>query len=234
MSKVVGSFAEAVADIPDGATVMLGGFGLAADLPFNLILALLDCGARELTIITNTPGPGSRLALNMWGVTQWTDANLLVENKQVKRFIITITFPDTAAERAILAGEVEVEFVPQGTLAERIRAGGFGIGGFYVKTGGGTTIVEGKERRIINGEEYFLEMPLKADYALIKAYQADEMGNLIYRGNTRSFNAVMAPAADVTIAEVSNIVGPGELEPEVIITPEIFVDRIVKIPGEER
>jgi len=226
MSKVVGSFAEAVADIPDGATIMLGGFGLAADLPFNLIRAIRGCGARELTIITNTPGPGSRLALDMWEVTQWTDANLLVENKQVKRFIITITFPDTAAERAILAGEVEVEFVPQGTLAERIRAGGFGIGGFYVKTGG--------ERRIINGEEYFLEMPLKADYALIKAYQADEMGNLIYRGNTRSFNAVMAPAADVTIAEVSNIVGPGELEPEVIITPEIFVDRIVKIPGEER
>jgi 3-oxoacid CoA-transferase A subunit len=159
---------------------------------------------------------------------------LLVENRQVKKFISTITFPNTVAEKAILAGEVEIEFVPQGTLAERIRAGGFGIGGFYVRTGVSTLIAEGKEKGIIDGEEYLLEMPLRADYALIKAYKADRFGNLVYRGDTRSFNAVMAPAADITVAEVQDIVEVGELEPEVIVTPGIFVDRIVKITKEER
>jgi 3-oxoacid CoA-transferase subunit A len=232
--KVIESFEQAVADISDGATIMLGGFGVAADLPFNLIRALRHHGCKGLTVIVNTPGPGGRLALELWGITQWTDVNLLVENRQVKKFISTITFPNTAAEKAILAGEVEIEFVPQGTLAERIRAGGFGIGGFYVRTGVSTLIAEGKEKRIIDGEEYLLEMPLRADYALIKAYKADRFGNLVYRGDTRSFNAVMAPAADITVAEVQDIVEVGELEPEVIVTPGIFVDRIVKITKEER
>ena len=232
--KVIESFEQAVADISDGATIMLGGFGVAADLPFNLIRALRHHGCKGLTVIVNTPGPGGRLALELWGITQWTDVNLLVENRQVKKFISTITFPNTAAEKAILAGEVEIEFVPQGTLAERIRAGGFGIGGFYVRTGVSTLIAEGKEKRIIDGEEYLLEMPLRADYALIKAYKADRFGNLVYRGDTRSFNAVMAPAADITVAEVQDIVEVGELEPEVIVTPGIFVDRIIKIPKEER
>jgi 3-oxoacid CoA-transferase subunit A len=232
--KVIESFEQAVADISDGATIMLGGFGVAADLPFNLIRALRHHGCKGLTVIVNTPGPGGRLALELWGITQWTDVNLLVENRQVKKFISTITFPNTAAEKAILAGEVEIEFVPQGTLAERIRAGGFGIGGFYVRTGVSTLIAEGKEKRIIDGEEYLLEMPLRADYALIKAYKADRFGNLVYRGDTRSFNAVMAPAADITVAEVQDIVEVGELDPEVIVTPGIFVDRIVKITKEER
>ena len=232
--KVIESFEQAVADISDGATIMLGGFGVAADLPFNLIRALRHHGCKGLTVIVNTPGPGGQLALELWGITQWTDVNLLVENRQVKKFISTITFPNTAAEKAILAGEVEIEFVPQGTLAERIRAGGFGIGGFYVRTGVSTLIAEGKEKRIIDGEEYLLEMPLRADYALIKAYKADRFGNLVYRGDTRSFNAVMAPAADITVAEVQDIVEVGELEPEVIVTPGIFVDRIIKIPKEER
>jgi len=232
--KVIESFEQAVADISDGATIMLGGFGVAADLPFNLIRALRHHGCKGLTVIVNTPGPGGRLALELWGITQWTDVNLLVENRQVKKFISTITFPNTVAEKAILAGEVEIEFVPQGTLAERIRAGGFGIGGFYVRTGVSTLIAEGKEKRIIDGEEYLLEMPLRADYALIKAYKADRFGNLVYRGDTRSFNAVMAPAADITVAEVQDIVEVGELEPEVIVTPGIFVDRIIKIPKEER
>jgi 3-oxoacid CoA-transferase subunit A len=232
--KVIESFEQAVADISDGATIMLGGFGVAADLPFNLIRALRHHGCKGLTVIVNTPGPGGRLALELWGITQWTDVNLLVENRQVKKFISTITFPNTVAEKAILAGEVEIEFVPQGTLAERIRAGGFGIGGFYVRTGVSTLIAEGKEKRIIDGEEYLLEMPLRADYALIKAYKADRFGNLVYRGDTRSFNAVMAPAADITVAEVQDIVEVGELEPEVIVTPGIFVDRIVKITKEER
>lgn len=233
MNKVMESFDEAVADIQDGATIMLGGFGLAADIPFNLIRALKNHGAKELTLIANAPGPSGQLALERWGITQWTDANLLVENRQVKKIITTITLPDTAAEKAILAGKMEIEFVPQGTLAERIRAGGFGIGGFYVKTGAGTIITEGKEKRIINGEEYFLEMPLRADYALIKAHKADKFGNLIYRGNARSFNAVMAPAANITIAEVHDIVEVGELDAEVVVTPGIFVDRIIKITTEE-
>ncbi len=232
MDKVVESFDKAVADIPDGATIMLGGFGMAADSPFNLIRALSHHSARGLTLIANTPGPGGQLALERWGLSRWIDANLLVENKQVKKFITTITFSGTAAEEAVKAGEMEIEFVPQGTLAERIRAGGFGIGGFYVKTGTGTIITEGKESRIIDGEEYFLEMPLKADYALINAYKADRFGNLIYRGNTRNFNAIMASAVDVTIVEVQEIVEIGELDPEVVVTPGIFVDRIVKIPEE--
>lgn len=232
MNKVIKSFDQAVADIPDKTTIMLGGFA-AVDRPFNLIRALRSHGAKELTIIANSPGTGGQQALRWWGLAYYTDANLLVENKQVKKFISSITFPHTAAEKAILAGEVEVEFVPQGTLAERIRAGGFGIGGFYVKTGAGTIIAEGKERRIIDGEEYLLEMPLTADYALIKAYKADKFGNLVYRGNTRNFNAVMAPAADITIVEVEHIVEVGELDAEAVVTPGIFVDRIVKIPTEE-
>jgi len=233
MNKVIESFDEAVADIQDGATIMLGGFGIGIDTPFNLIRALSNRGAKELTLIANTPGPGRQHAIEKWGITQWTDANLLVENRQVKKFITTIAFPGTATERAILAGEVEIEYIPQGTLAERIRAAGFGIGGFYVKTGAGTIITEGKEKRIINGEEYFLEMPLRADYALIKAHKADKFGNLIYRGNARSFNAVMAPAANITIVEVHDIVEVGELDPEVVVTPGIFVDRIIKITTEE-
>lgn len=232
ISKVVGSFDGAVADIPDGATIMLGGFA-AVDRPFNLIRALRNQGAKGLTVIANSPGTGGQQAAKWWGIAHYTDANFLVENKQVKKFISSITFPGTTAEKAILAGEVEIEYVPQGTLAERIRAGGFGIGGFYVRTGAGTIIAGGKEKRIIDGEEYLLELPLKADYALIKAYKADKFGNLVYRGNTRDFNAVMAPAADITIAEVEDIVDIGELDPEVIVTPGIFVDRIVKIPKEE-
>ena len=233
MNKVIESFDEAVADIHDGATIMLGGFGIGIDTTFNLIRALGQHGAKELTLIANTPGPGRQHTIEKWGITQWTDANLLVENRQVKKFITTIAFPDTATERAILADEMEIEYIPQGTLAERIRAAGFGIGGFYVKTGAGTIITEGKEKRIINGEEYFLEMPLRADYALIKAHKADKFGNLIYRGNARSFNAVMAPAANITIVEVHDIVEVGELDPEVVVTPGIFVDRIVKITTEE-
>ena len=230
-NKVIESFEKAVADIPDGATVMLGGLPVAADLPMNLIRALGKQGASGLTVISNCPGSGGALAMKWWNLTTWADGNLLAENKQVKKFISSITMPGTAAERAILAGEIEIEYVPQGTLTERIRAGGFGIGGFYVRTGIDTAIAEGKERKTINGEEYLLELPLKADYALIKAYKADKFGNLVYRGNTRSFNAVMAPSADVTLAEVEDIVEIGELDPEAVVTPGIFVDCIVKVLG---
>lgn len=229
INKVVASFDDAVADVPDGATVMIGGFG-AMDRPFGLIRALRKRGARNLTIIANSPGTGGQNAIKWWGLTEYVDANLLVENSQVKKFISSITFPGTTAEKAWLAGEIEIEFTPQGTLAERIRAGGFGIGGFYVRTGVGTVIAEGKETRTINGEEYLFEMPLKADYSLIKAYTADIYGNLSYRGNTRDFNAVMAPAANITIAEVEAVVEMGKLGPDLIVTPGVFVNRIVEIP----
>jgi len=230
ISKVVGRFNEAVADIHDGATVMIGGF-TGIDRPFNLIRALRDGGARNLTIISNGPGAGAKTAARLWGIKDYDDANILVENKQVRKFIVTFTTPGTAAEKAILSGEIEVEFVPQGTLAERIRAGGFGIGGFFVKTGTGTVIADGKESRIIEGEEYILEKPLKADFALVRAFKADTMGNLIYKGNIRDFNAVMPPAARVAIAEVEDVVETGQLDAETIVTPGLFIDRIVENPG---
>jgi len=232
-NKLCNNFDEAVADIRDGAVIMVGGFGVAGDTPQNLILALRNHGARNLTIITNSAGTGGKLAAKWWGMPYFADPNLLAENRQVKKLICSISFPDTAFEKAILAGEVGVEWVPQGTLAERIRAGGFGIGGFYTPTGVGTLVEEGKEKRIINGKEYLLELPLRGDYALIKAYKADKYGNLVYRGNTRSFNAVMAPAAKVTIAEVDEIVEVGELEAEAIDTPEVFVHRVVKVAKEK-
>ena len=233
MNKVIGSFAEAVADIPDGASVMIGGFA-GLDRAFNLIRALREQGARELTVISNGPGGGGNVALKLWGITDYADANLLVEGGQVKHFIISFSTPGTAAARAIVGGEVSAEFVPQGTLAERIRAGGFGIGGFYVRTGVGTEVAAGKETRIIDGETYLLEAPLRADYALIRAYRADTAGNLVYRGDTRNFNAVMAPAARTTIAEVDEIVAPGDLDPETVVTPGIFVHRIVQNSGGPR
>jgi 3-oxoacid CoA-transferase subunit A len=232
-NKIVRSFSEAVRDIPDGATVMIGGF-TGMDRPFNLIRALRDQGAKDLTIISNGPGGGPKTAAKLWGIKQYDDANILVENKQVRKFIVSFTTAGSPAEKAILTGEIEIEFVPQGTLAERIRAGGYGIGGFYVKTGIGTIVAEGKEIRTIDGEEYLFEKPIKADFALIRAYKADLAGNLVYRGNIRDFNAVMAPAAEVSIAEVEDIVELGGLDSESIVTPGLFIDRIIKISGAGR
>jgi len=234
LNKVYNNSDEALTDIPDGAVIMIGGFGVAGDTPQDLIWALRHRGARGLTIITNSAGTGGKLAAKWWGMPYFADPNLLVENHQVKKLVCSISFPGTAFEKAILAGEVEVEWVPQGTLAERIRAGGYGIGGFYTPTGVETLVEEGKEKRVINGKEYLLELPLRADYALIKAHKADKYGNLVYLGNTRSFNSVMTPAAKVTIAEVDEIVEVGELDPESIVTPEIFVHRIVKFTGRHR
>jgi len=230
MNKVIGSFADAVADIPDGASVMIGGFA-GVDRAFNLIRALREQGARDLTVISNGPGGGGKVALKLWGITDYADANLLVDGAQVKHFIISFSTPGTTAANAIVSGTVSAEFVPQGTLAERIRAGGFGIGGFYVRTGIGTEVAAGKEARIIEGVEYLLETPLRADYALIRAYRADTAGNLVYRGDMRNFNAVMAPAAGITIAEVEDIVASGEIDPETVVTPGIFVDRVVQKSG---
>jgi len=218
MNKIYDSPDAAVSDIPAGATVMIGGWA-SSGVPIDLVVALRDHGVKNLTIIANSPDTG-----------RFVDNNILIENNQVKRFICTIVFPGTPAESANAAGELAIELVPQGTLAERIRAAGCGLGGFYTPTGVGTIVANGKETKIIDGKEYIFELPLKADYALIRAHKADKFGNLVYRGVMRNFNAVMAMAANITIVQVEEIVEPGELDPNIIVTPQIFVDRIVKIP----
>jgi 3-oxoacid CoA-transferase A subunit len=216
LNKIYDSPHEAVKDIYDGATVMIGGWA-SSGVPTQLILALRNQGAKDLTIVANSPDTG-----------RFIDNNILVKNHQVKRFICTITFPGTQAVLAEAAGELEIELVPQGTLAERIRAAGCGLGGFFTPTGVGTLVAEGKETRIIDGKEYLFELPLKADFALIKAYKADEFGNLTYRGAMRNFNAIMATAADITVAQVEEVVKPGVLDQDSIVTPQIFVDRVIK------
>jgi 3-oxoacid CoA-transferase A subunit len=238
-NKVCASFIEAVADIPDGATIMIGGFGHAADKPQNLIAALKNQGAKNLTVIANSAGQAGKLGIGSLGGKPFIDEEILVENKQIKKAICSVPASlvmskPNAFEKQYLAGEVELEYVPQGTLAERIRAGGAGLGGFYTPTGAGTLVENGKEKRIIDGKEMLLEFALRADYALIKAYCADTMGNLVYRGIMRSFNAIMATAAKVTIAEVDQIVEAGELDAETVVTPGIFIDRIVEIPKERK
>jgi len=236
-NKVFSSLREAVADIPDKASIMIGGFGHAADKPQNLIRALRDHGAKELTMIVNGAGVSGSLGIGSLGGRPFIDEEILLENRQIKKAICSVPASlvmskPGAFERQYLAGEVELEYVAQGTLAERIRAGGAGLGGFYTPTGVGTLIEKGKEKRTIDGKEMLLEFALRADYALIRAYRADTRGNLVYRGIMRSFNAVMAAAAKVTIVEVEKIVDAGELDPEVIVTPGIFVDRIIEISGE--
>ena len=227
VNKIVETFEKAVSDIPDGATIMLGNFAGPGGTPYYLIQALRKQGAKNLTIVANTAG-GIGLTLD------FDDHRILFENKQVKKVIATFPFSPSPsrpspAEKQIVAGEAELELVPQGTLAERIRAGGAGIPAFYTPTGVGTVIEEGKEKRYFDGRPYLLEHALTADYAFVRAYKADEMGNLVYRGTQRQFNPIMAVAARVTIAEVDEIVKPGNLDPEAVITPGIFVHRIVKV-----
>ncbi len=221
INKVYPSFQEAVADVPDGATVMFGGFIFKPGSPTNLIRALRDKGAKNLTVVGNRCGGA--------------DIDMLFEARQVKKAIASAAVPVSQNplspfEKQYLAGEVELEIVPLGTLMERMRAAGGGIGGFYTQTGVGTVIANGKEKRVFNGKEYILELPLRADYAFIRARRADKMGNLIYWRTQRNFNPVMATAADIVIAEVDEIVEIGELDPEAIVTPSIYVDRIVEIP----
>lgn len=231
INKVVGSFAEAVKDVPDGASIMIGGFGGPGGMPEQLLMALRDQGAKNLTIIANTAGLGGNFGAAAG--QRYVDPTILVENGQVWKAIAS--FPvspspsrPTAFERAYLEGKVELELTPQGTLAERIRAGGMGIGGFYTPTGAGTRVAQGKETKVIAGREYILELGLKADYAFVRALKADTYGNLIYKGTSRNFNMPMATAAAITIAEVEDIVEIGGLNPERIDTPCIFVNRVVK------
>jgi 3-oxoacid CoA-transferase A subunit len=232
INKVWASCSEAVADIPNGASIMIGGFGGRGGIPRNLLMALRDQGAKNLTLIGNAPFIG------MIQNERWIDANILLEKKQVRKVIASYPIHPSVTrrnllEKQVLEGEVELEVMPQGNFVERIRAGGGGIAGFYTPIGVGTAFEKGKEKRTIDGTECLLEFPLKADYALLCAYKADTMGNLVYRGSARTFNPVMAPAAKITIVEVREIVEPGGLDPEVVITPGIYVDRVVKVSGGE-
>ncbi|ABS25712.1 CoA transferase subunit A [Anaeromyxobacter sp. Fw109-5] len=215
MNKLVESADAAVADIRDGATVMVGGFGLCGN-PENLIAALHRKGVKDLTVISNNCG------------TTEQGLGILLKARQIRKMVSSYVGENKEFERQYLSGELEVELVPQGTLAERIRAGGAGIGGFYTATGVGTQVAEGKETRVIDGREYLLERPLVADFALVYAWKADTWGNLLYRKTTRQFGPMMATAARITIAEVEHVVQPGEIDPDVVHTPSIYVKRLVR------
>lgn len=218
INKTFGSAALAVADIFDGATIMVGGFG-AAGSPIELIHALIDKGAKNLTVINNNTGSGH------------VGLAALIENKQVSKMICS--FPRTANSTVFpdlyRAGEIELELVPQGTLAERIRAGGAGIPAFYTATSVGTPLAEGKELRDFDGKDYVMEQSLKADFALIKSLQADRLGNLTYNKTARNFAPIMAMAAETTIVQSTEYVKAGEIDPELVVTPGIFVNRIVTV-----
>ncbi len=214
MDKVVATAAEAVKDIQSGAVIMAGGFGLCG-IPETLIAALRDAGPTALTFISNNAG------VDDFGLGQ------LLATRQVKKMISSYVGENKTFERQYLSGELDVELVPQGTLAERIRAGGAGIPGFYTATGVGTPIAEGKDVRIFDGKPYLLERGLTADFAIIKAWKGDRHGNLVFRKTARNFNAMMATAARITIAEVEEIVEPGALDPDHIHTPGIFVQRVL-------
>jgi 3-oxoacid CoA-transferase subunit A len=199
----------------DGITIMSGGFGLCG-IPENLIEALRDSGVRNLTVVSNNAG------VDEFGLGK------LLKTRQISKMISSYVGENKEFERQYLAGELELEFNPQGTLAERIRAGGAGIYGFYTKTGAGTLVAEGKEQRVVNGDTYVLELGLTADVSLVKAWKGDTEGNLIYRKTARNFNPMMATAGRVTVAEVEELVEAGTLEPDRIHTPGIFVQRIVQ------
>jgi len=215
MNKVLSSAADAVALVPDGATIMMGGFGLCG-IPENLIAALRARGTKGLTVISNNAG------VDDFGI------GILLRARQVRKMISTYVGENKEFERQFLAGELDVELVPQGTFAERIRAGGAGIGGFFTPTGYGTLASEGKETRTIDGRDFVLERPLHADFAFVKGWKGDRLGNLVYRRTARNFNPVMATAAKVTIAEVEHLVEPGEIDPDHVVTPGIFVRHILQ------
>lgn len=212
--KVWHSFEEAVADIKEGATLAVGGFGLCG-IPEKAIAALQQKGTKDLTVVSNNCG------VDNWGL------GLLLANKQIKKIIASYVGENKIFEQQFLNGELEVELAPQGTLAERLRAGGAGIPGFYTATGVGTPIAEGKEVKVFDDKEYILEQGIVADFALVKAWKADKLGNLIYRKTSRNFNPLAAMAGKITIAEVEEIVEVGELDPDHIHTPGVFVQRVL-------
>ncbi len=205
----------------DGMTVAVGGFGLCG-IPEQLIIALRDSGVRNLTCVSNNAG------VDDWGL------GLLLQTRQIRKMVSSYVGENAEFERQFMSKELEVEFNPQGTLAERLRAGGAGIAGFYTKTGVGTVIAEGKDHREFGGETYVLETGIQSDLALVKAWKADRCGNLIYRKTARNFNPMVATSGRVTVAEVEEIVDTGSLDPDNIHTPGIFVDRIVVTSAEKR
>jgi 3-oxoadipate CoA-transferase alpha subunit len=219
INKIVSSAREAVADVKDGATVMIGGFGTAG-MPSELVDALIEVGPRNLTIVANNAGNGEM------GLA------LLLKAKRVRKIICS--FPRQADshhfDNLYRAGELELELVPQGNLAARIQAAGAGIGAIYTPTGYGTLLAEGKETREIDGKQYVLEYPIRADFALIKALRGDRWGNLVYRKTARNFGPIMATAAKCAIAQVREVVNLGDLDPEVVVTPGIFIQRVVEVP----
>jgi 3-oxoacid CoA-transferase subunit A len=221
MDKVLESAARAVSSIVDDATIMMGGFGLCG-IPEQLIAALRARGTAGLTIISNNAG------VDDFGI------GLLIRAGQVRKMVSTYVGENKEFERRFLTGELEVELVPQGTFAERIRAGGAGIGGFFTPTGYGTLAAEGKETRIIDGRPCVFETPLRADFAFVKAWKGDRHGNLVYRKTARNFNPIMATAAAVTIAEVEELVEPGAIDPDHVVTPGIFVQHVVQGEGYEK
>jgi 3-oxoacid CoA-transferase subunit A len=215
MNKVLRSAGEAVALVPDGASILMGGFGLCG-IPENLIQALHARGTRNLTVISNNAG------VDDFGI------GILLKSRQVRKMIATYVGENKEFERQFLSREIEVELVPQGTFAERIRAAGAGIGGFFTPTAYGTIVAEGKETRVIDGRHYVLEMPLRADFAFVRAWKGDRVGNLLYRRTARNFNPVMATAARITIAEVEHLVEAGDIDPNHVATPGIFVRHILQ------
>jgi len=221
MKPVFATAIEAVRDIPDGAAIMVGGFGLVG-IPEQLILALAETGVKELTVISNNCG------VDDWGL------GLLLRQKQIRKMIGSYVGENKEFERQALSGELEVELIPQGTLAERVRAGGAGVPAFYTPAGVGTPLAEGRETRLFDGKEYLLETALRADFALVRAAVGDTMGNLAYNKTARNFNPMMAAAGHVTIAEVERLVTPGELEPDHVHTPGIYVQRLVVAMQEKR
>ena len=221
IDKVVKSADEAVRDVPDGALLVAGGFGLCG-IPENLIAALVRKNVRNLTVVSNNCG------VDDWGL------GLLLANKQIKKMMSSYVGENAGFERQFISGELEVELVPQGTLAERIRAGGAGIPAFFTPTGVGTLVAEGKETRSFDGRDYVLERGIVGDFSMVAAWKGDRYGNLVYRKAARNFNPMAATAGKISIAEVEELVEPGELDPECIHTPGVFVNRLVVAPREKR
>jgi 3-oxoacid CoA-transferase subunit A len=221
INKVVASAAEAVQDIQNGATLVVGGFGLCG-IPENLINALVDKKVNQLTCVSNNAG------VDDWGL------GLLLQTKQIRKMVSSYVGENAEFERQFLAGELEVEFVPQGTLAERMRAGGAGIPAFFTPAGYGTVVAEGKETREFDGRPYVMERGIVGDFSLVAAWRGDRLGNLVFRKSARNFNPMAATAGKVCIAEVEELVEPGELDPDCIHTPGIFVHRVVVAPRQKR
>jgi 3-oxoacid CoA-transferase subunit A len=221
IQKVVASADEAVADVPDGATIVVGGFGLCG-IPENLIGALVKSDVKDLTIVSNNCG------VDDWGL------GLLLARRQIRKMVSSYVGENAEFERQFLSGELEVELVPQGTLAERMRAGGAGIPAFYTPAGAGTLVAEGKETRTFDGSDYLLERGIVGDFAMVAAWKGDRLGNLVYRKSARNFNPMAVTAGRIAIAEVEELVPVGSLDPECVHTPGVFVNRMIVAPRQKR